>query len=239
MSEFRRNSCSFHRIEYFHIFNGFFLKLDRVGHRCCDSVPCHIEISEIQLANARVGSTKLRSSNNLINHLLRNLFSGLIVLCKAVEEFFLSKVVLIELRRQFHKIMEHTCARKRRILAVRKQTMQCVTKLMQESLYLVVCQERRLIIGRRGKISNYGNKRTNILTIFVDALTRKFGHPSATTLSVAWEEVGIKHTHKLSVFVAYIIYFHIGVIYLRVVIFHKLQTVHLGSKTKHTLYNIV
>ena len=110
---------------------------------------------------------------------------------------------------------------------------------MQECLNLVECQKRWLVVGRRSEIGDNGDERTNVLAVFVDALTGKFGHPCTAALSVAWEEVGIKHTHKSTIFVGYIIHLYIGVIYLRIVIFLKLQTIHLGSKSKHAINHIV
>ena len=137
MCEFRRDCSSFYSREDFNACNGIGFKFHRVAYGCGDCVPSHVEVTEVQLSNTSVRCAKLRCSNNLVDDFLRNFFTGNIVLCKAVEEFLLSEVILVELRRQLNKVVADTCARQRSIFAVGEQSVQGVAKFVEECFHFV------------------------------------------------------------------------------------------------------
>ena len=59
--------------------------------------------------------------------------------------------------------------------------MQAMTKFMEQGLHFVVCQQRRVVAGRRGKIANQiGDWRLDVISDFFAA--HAIVHPGAATL---------------------------------------------------------
>ena len=84
---------------------------------------------------------------NLIYQLLRHRLAGLVVLSEGVEELLLAEEVLVELRGQFHEVARHIGAGEGAVLAAGEHAVERVSELMEEGLYLVVGEERGLVLS--------------------------------------------------------------------------------------------
>ena len=110
-------------------------------------MPCHIEIAEAELTCASVCCVVGLRSVHLVEQLLRQTLTCLIVLCKGIQELFLVDEVLVELARQLHKISRHISTALRSILAAGQHAMQTMTELMQERTHLIIRKERRFVLS--------------------------------------------------------------------------------------------
>ena len=101
-------------------------------------MPCHIKVAEAKLAHARISSMIGSSTLDFVHKVLWDDFACLIVLGKGIKELFLAEEVLVELAWQLYEVAWYVRSVLRSVLALSEHTMQAVTKLVEESLYLII-----------------------------------------------------------------------------------------------------
>ena len=110
VAELGRMHRSFNIGEDAHLLDCGALEGRGVVDRGGDGVPCHVGVSESELAHAGVGGSELRGFHDFLNKVGGNFLAGLVVLGEGVEELLLSQVVFVELRGEFHEVAVDACA---------------------------------------------------------------------------------------------------------------------------------
>ena len=86
------------------------------------------QLADIEISRL-ISSLRRRSCNQVG----RNRFSGLVIHGPQVEELFLGRPILHDLRRQLNEILIYVRTADRLVLSLRKNGVQRVSELMQES----------------------------------------------------------------------------------------------------------
>ena len=175
-------------------------------------------------------------SLDLVNQFLRHLLACLIVLCKGVEELFLAEEVLVELRRQLHKVAGNTGSGESRVLAASEHSMECVSELMEEGFYLIIGKQRRFVCCRTCEVHHIDNMRT-VVGFAIAVLRLKIVHPCTAALAVPRVEVGIVNRQIFALFVKHLVGFHFGVVNGNVLVLFEGNAVETLCQTEDTLDN--
>ena len=76
-----------------------------------------------------------------------------------------------------------------------KQTVQCVTELMEQGLYIVHREQRRITCRRFVEVTYIDNYRTMINALCIDVLRQDIVHPCARTFTRTREIVRVQNTY--------------------------------------------
>ena len=134
MTESRRHRGSInHRQDLRRSHRRPFKQFDIALERLVDRMPCHVVERIRDLTDVEIGRLIVLRCDDLGNQVGRNRFSGLVIHGPQVEELFLGRPILHDLRRQLNEILIYVRTADRLVLSLRKNGVQRVSELMQES----------------------------------------------------------------------------------------------------------
>ena len=134
MAESRRHRSTLDNREYLsRSHRRPFKQFDIALERLVDRMPCHVVEPVQQLADIEISRLIVLCGDDLGNQVGRNRFSGLVIHGPQVEELFLGRPILHDLRRQLDEILIYVRTADRLVLSLRKNGVQRVSELMQES----------------------------------------------------------------------------------------------------------
>ena len=201
-------------------------------------VPSHVEIAEAELTNTGISSVVRLRSVHLIEQVLRQGLTGLVMFSKGIEELFLVDEVLIELARQLHEITRYVGSALSRILATSQHTMQTMTELMQERAHLIICKQCRFVCSRTGKVHYIHDMRTMIF-LALHILRLEIIHPRTATLTIPRMEVSVVHSKEFAFLIEDLISGYFGVIDLDFLVLLELKTIEFLSQTEDTFLHVL
>ena len=240
MGELWRHHAAVHWFKYLNRFHGIILKLEGVARDWLgDAMIGHIQETEAELSQAGVGGTILLRCLYFLDQFLRDVLASEIMLGKAVEIFALAQEVLVELRWQLHKVAIHVGARSGGVFTLREHTMQAMAKLVHESLYLVVGEQRGLGVGGTCKVHCEGYNGAHIVATGIAILLTKVGHPRTALLGLTGEEVGVEQSHKVAIIVGHVINLNFGMEHLCIEVLGEVQAIETCCQTKHSANHIL
>src|SRR5690606_1012079 len=153
--------------------------------------------------------------------------------CSSDLSLFFITPILQNLAGQFHKIPINTCSRKTRVVGVCKHSVQCVTKLVEQSCDFIKSQKRRFARSWFCEIANNGNMWAVIYSVL--NLLRFIGsHPRAISLSSTRVEVCVKDGNQFSFVVFYFVCFYVCVVFIDVLHFFKMEAVEFFRNGKNS-----
>ena len=172
------------------------------------------------------------------HQLLRNQLACLVVESIGLQHLWVIAVVLHELAWQLHEVAWGVSSCQRLISSLRHQTVQCVTKLVEEGLHIVHREKRWVACGRFVEVTHIDDHRAMIHTLSIHILWADIVHPSTWTLTSAWEVVGVEDTHQTTISIGHFEYLYLRVIYWHILQLLKFDTKQLGCQIKRTLAHI-
>ena len=127
--------------------------------------------------------------------------------------------------------MLHIGSAERGVLHHRQQTVEGVTKLVEERRRLVEGEERRLLIAGRGKVGHQADYRA-----YPFVLLHIIGHPGTGPLPLTREVVEQQSPQQLSL-AQHVVRLHIGMVDRQLSVASQLDPVELTGETKHRLHD--
>lgn len=180
---------------------GSLLKGDRVDRLFGrNSMIIHIEEGSGQKFGIDKALAVGLSGSNLRDKSIGDSLASLIMFGIFLHNLRVAAPILHNLTGEFDKVARHRGTCQGRIVALAKETVKGMAKLVEEGLTLIEIEERRFVGGRLCEVADDLNDRDNVVTLAVDALTTELGHPSTATLACAGEEIHIEDTDDLTIF---------------------------------------
>ena len=212
MSEVRTHACAFLLLQYGGIFPRiFFVCLYVVFKRCFPVVPCHVEQAEADLAHAGVCHVEVGCIYYFLDFLFGWLFTGFVMSCKRVEEFFFREEVFHELRWQFHEVLVDVGAAQTFIRGACHHAVQGMSEFVQERVHLRRREQCRLVLRGLGEVHDQRDVRAAVCAVFLP-LSFVFCHPCSRMFAFSRVEIHVEHGQVRAVAVEYFVCLHIGVI---------------------------
>ena len=208
----------------------------RRSKRFGDGVPCHVQVTERQLANACVGSVIGLRRVHAVQQFLRQRSACLVMLGKCVQELFLVDEVLVELTRQLHEIARHVGAGRVVVLATGEHAVKAVSELVQEGANLVIGKQRGLGVRGAGEVHHVHDVRTAV-GLALAPLRLEVVHPRTSALAVPRVEIGIIHGQIFALLVKHLVGANLRVVGLDIFVLLEGDAVQTLGQTKHALFN--
>ena len=117
--------------------------------------------------------------------------------------------------------------------------MQGVAELVQEGLYLVGGEQRRLVGGGLGEVHHNLHQGTRVGAVGLAPLLLEVCHPGTGALACAGEEVGVEHADEFAVGVGDVKGFCVGVVCLHAGVGGELQAVEASGQAEDTVDYLV
>ena len=107
--------------------------------------------------------------------------------------------------------------------------MQGVAELVEQSLYIIHRQQRRIAGCRFVEVAYVDNHRAMIHALGIHVLRHDIVHPSTRTFAGTREIVGVEDTDQFAVCTGHLEYFYLGVIHRHILQRLELQAIQFGS----------
>ena len=199
----------------------------------------HIQDRRAQQLRLHKALVELFGGIYLLHEFIRHHLACLIMEGIGRQNLRFVAVVLHELRRQFHKISRCVRAAKRSVMRLTHQAVQGMTELVEQGLYIVHRQQRRIILRRLIEIAYIDDHRPMIHAVLIHVLRQDIVHPRSRTLACPREIVGVENTHQLPCFIRYAEGLHLLVIDRQIRYALEIKSVQVMRQQEGTLTYVI
>ena len=168
-----------------------------------EAVPCHVHHAEAELAVAQVAALEVGGAADAVDVFRGDGVAGLVVDGEGVEPFLFERPVLHDLGGQFHEVAQDVGACRGAVGAAGEHAVEGVPELVEEGGHLVEGEEGGGGGGGLGEVGDDGYDGAYVPAAFA-VLGAEVGHPCASSLAFAGEEVEVEDGEEGAVRVAHL-----------------------------------